>query len=142
MAINPWSEWQKMWRAGTMLSETLAASHTVMGHRQKAMEEAVSDPLGADHAELGRMVTEKGAAFGAAGVSLANDWWAMQSDISAQMMAIGNIMAGRAPGPRATQAMIARGQRIGSAALSSSIRAMAPVHRTASNNAKRLGKRR
>ena len=142
MAINPWSEWQKIWRAGTMLSETLAASHTVMGHRQKAIEEAVSDPLGADHAELGRMVTEKSAAFGAAGVSLANDWWAMQSDISAQMMAIGNIMAGRAPGPRATQAMIARGQRIGSAALSSSIRAMAPVHRTASNNAKRLGKRR
>lgn len=142
MAINPWSEWQKMWRAGTMVSETLAASHQVIGHRQKAIEEAVSDPLGADHAELGRMVTEKGAAFGAAGVSLANDWWAMQGDISAQMMAIGKIMAGRAPGPRATQAMIARGQRIGSAALASSIRAMIPVHRTATSNAKRLAKRR
>ena len=142
MAINPWSEWQKMWRAGTMVSETLAASHMVIGHRQKAIEQAVSDPLGADHAELGRMVTEKSAAFGAASVSLAHDWWAMQGDISTQMLAIGNIMAGRPPGPRATEAMIARGQRIGSAALASSIRAMAPVHRTATTNAKRLGKRR
>ena len=142
VTINPWSEWQKMWRAGTMLSETLAASHMVVSHRQKAIEEAVSDPLGADHAELGRMVTEKSAAFGAAGVSLANDWWAMQGDISAQMMAIGNLMAGRAPSPRASQAMITRGQRIGSAALASSIRAMAPVHRAATNNARRLSKRR
>lgn len=142
MAINPWSEWQKIWRAGTMMSETLAASHTVIGHRQKTIEQAVSDPIGADHAELGRMVTEKSAAFGAVGASLARDWWAMQGDISAQMVAIGNIMAGRPPGPSATQAMIARGQRIGSAALASSIRAMAPVHRAATTNAKRLGKRR
>ena len=142
MAINPWSEWQKMWRAGTMVSETLAASHQVIGHRQKAIEEAVGNPLGADHAELGRMVTEKGAAFGTAGVSLANDWWAMQGDIGAQMIAIGKIMEGRPPGPRATQAIIARGQRIGSAALASSIRAMTPVHRAATNNAKRLSKRR
>ena len=74
MAINPWSEWQKMWRAGTMVSETLAASHMVIGHRQKAIEQAVSDPLGADHAELGRMVTDKGTACAAAGASLSRDW--------------------------------------------------------------------
>ena len=88
------------------------------------------------------MVTEKGAAYAKAGTSLTGDWAAMQGDISAQMLAIGNIMAGRAPGPRATQALITRGQRIGSAALASSIRAMAPVHRAATNNARRLSKRR
>ena len=142
MRRDPWSEWQRLWRAGTMLSETMSATHAVVGHRRKTIETAISDPLGADYVELGRMVSEKTAAFGEAGASLSNDWFAMQRDWSAQAMALSKVMMGQLPGPRAAQAMIVRGQRIGSAALASGVRAMTPIHRAATANERRLGKKR
>ena len=126
-----------------MFRETLAASHKVVSHRQQTINAAINDPIGADHVELGRMVSEKATAFGAAGSSLARDWWAMQADFGAQATALGSMMMGQIPGPKAAQAMLARGQRIGSAALTSSTRAMTPIHRAATANERRLrrGKR-
>ncbi|HEV2043215.1 MAG TPA: hypothetical protein VGR05_00920 [Sphingomicrobium sp.] len=142
MRRDPWSEWQRLWRAGTMMSETMTASNAVVGHRSKTIETAMSNPLGADYVELGRMVTEKGAAFGAASASLSRDWFAMQRDWNAQGVAVAAMMMGQMPGPRAAQAMMARGQRLGSAALSSGVRAMIPIHRAATANERRLGKKR
>ena len=138
--VNPWIEWQRMIRAGTMLSETLSATQSVVGHRSKTIETAMSDPLSADYVELGRMVSEKSAAFGAAGASLSRDWLAMQRDWNAQAMALSQMMMGQVPGSRAAQAMVARGQRLGSAALSSGVRAMTPIHRAATVNEKRLAR--
>ena len=83
--INPWIEWQKMVRAGTMMSETFSATQAVVEHRTKTIETAMNDPMRADMVELGRMVSEKSAAFGAAGVSLSSDWFAMQRDWNAQI---------------------------------------------------------
>lgn len=140
--VNPWLEWQRMVRAGTMLSETLNATHRVVGHRSKTIETAMSDPLGADTVELGRMVSEKSSAFGAAGASLSRDWFAMQRDWNAQAIALSAMMMGQMPGPRAAQAMMARSQRLGSAALASGVRAMTPIHRAATANEKRLGRKR
>ena len=140
--VNPWVEWQRLMRAGTMMSETFLASQEVVGHRGKTIEGAISNPLTADHAELSRMVTEKGMAFGTAGASLARDWWRMQGEIGAQAIAIGQMMMGRVPSARATHAMLSRGQRLGSAALASSNRAMRPIHATATANARRLKKKR
>ena len=74
MPSIPWTEWQRLMRAGTMWGGTLAASQTVVAHRRKSIEAAMSDPINADHAELGRMVTEKGTACAAAGASLSRDW--------------------------------------------------------------------
>ena len=139
---DPWREWQRLIRAGTMWGETVSAAHAVVGHRTRTIETALNNPFAADHVELGRMMSEKGTAFGAAGASLARDWFAMQADLGAQTAALGKMMAGQLPTPRATQAMISRNQRLGSAALASSIRALGPVHRTATANAKRLGKKR
>jgi len=143
--VNPWLEWQRMVRAGTMLSETMTASQSVVGHRSKTIEAAMSDPMDADYVELGRMVSEKSNAFGAAGASLSRDWLAMQRDWNAQGAAVAgalsSMMMGRLPGPRAAQAMMARGQRLGSAALASGVRAMTPIHRAARANEKRLGKK-
>ncbi len=138
---DPWREWQRLVRAGTMWSETLSASQAVVGHRSKTIESALSDPFGADHAELGRMVSEKSAAFGAAGASLARDYFAMQADLGAQSAALGKMMMGQLPTPQAAQAMITRTQRLGTTAVASTIRAMTPVHRAATANAKRLGKK-
>jgi len=140
--IDLWRDWQRMMRAGTMWSETLSAAQAVVGHRSKTIEAALSDPFAADHAELGRMVSEKSTAFGAAGASLARDYLTMQADLSAQAAALGQMMMGRLPSPRATHAMVTRSQRLSSAALASSIRAMTPVHKAATANARRLGKRR
>ena len=124
------------------MSETMTASHAVVGHRSKTIESAMSDPMGADYVELGRMVSEKSAAFGAASASLSRDWFAMQRDWNSQAMAMSQMMIGQMPSARAAQAMIVRGQRLGSAALASGMRAMTPIHRAATANQKRLGKKR
>ena len=141
MRRDPWSEWQRLWRAGTMMSETMTASHAVVGHRSKTIETAMCDPLRADHAELARMVSEKAAAFGAAGASLSRDWLAMQRDWNAQTVAMSAVMMGRLPGPRGAQAMIMRGQRLSNAALASTNRALKPIHAAATANARRLRKK-
>ena len=120
--VNPWIEWQRMVHAGTMVSETMAASQAVVEHRSKTIESAMSDPLGADYVELGRMVSEKASAFGAASASLSRDWLAMQRDWTVQMTDLSNMMLGRMPGPSKAQAMIARGQRLSSAGLASGVR--------------------
>ncbi|MEO7813817.1 MAG: hypothetical protein ABIR87_00015, partial [Sphingomicrobium sp.] len=126
---NVWTEWQKMWRAGAMLSETMTASQAVVGHRSRTIEDAMSDPLRADYGELNRMVSEKATAFGAAGMSLSRDWLAMQRDWGAQVSDMSAMMFGKLPSPQKAQAMVNRSQRLGSAALASSVRAMTPIHR-------------
>ena len=140
--INPWVEWQKMVRAGTMVSETLAATQAVVEHRTKTIEAAMSDPMRADMVELGRMVSEKSAAFGLAGASLSRDWLAMQRDWSAQVSDLSAMMTGKMPSASAANAMVARGQRLGSAALASGMRAMTPIHKAATANQRRLGRKR
>ncbi len=140
--ISPWAEWQKMVRAGTMMSETFSATQAVVEHRTKTIETAMSDPMQADLVELGRMVSEKSAAFGLAGASLSRDWLAMQRDWSAQVEDMASMMFGTLPGPRKAQAMIARSQRLGSAALASGVRAMTPIHKAATLNERRLGRRK
>jgi hypothetical protein len=139
--IDYWNDWQRLVRAGTMWSETLTAAHAVVGHRRTTIEHALGDPFAADHVELGRMVSEKAAAFGAAGASLARDTLAMQADLVAQAAALGALMMGQLPTPGASRAMVDRSRRIGSAALASSLRAMAPVHKAATSNARRLGRK-
>ena len=139
--INPWAEWQKMVRAGTMLSETLSATQAVVEHRSRTIEQAMNDPMHADLVELGRMVSEKSSAFGAAGLSLSNDWFAMQRDWTAQMNDLSALMLGKLPGPGKAQAMMMRSQRLGSAALASGVRAMSPIHKAATANQRRLGRK-
>ena len=137
---NMWTEWQRLWRAGTMLSETMTASQAVVEHRSRTIEDAMSDPLGADYIELGRMVSEKATAFGAAGASRSRDWLAMQRDWGAQVSDVSAMMFGKVPGPQKTQAMIKRSERLGSAVLASSVRAMTPIHRAATANQRRLAR--
>ena len=138
---NPWTEWQKLWRAGTMLSETMTASQAVVEHRSRTIEGAMSDPLHADYGELNRMVSEKANAFGAAGMSLSRDWLAMQRDWGAQVSDVSAMMFGKLPSLQKSQAMMARSQRLGSAALASTVRAMTPIHKAATANQRRLARK-
>ena len=139
--INPWAEWQNMVRAGTMLSETLTATQAVVKHRSRTIEQAMVNPIGADLVELGRMVSEKSNAFGAAGASLSKDWFALQRDYYAQISDVSAMMLGKLPSPDRAQKMLARGSRLGNTALASSVRAMTPIHRVARANQRRLDRK-
>ncbi len=126
-----------------MMSETLEAAGRVVGVRQGTISSAFSDPLNADHVELALMVDEKTDAFASAGVALASSWLRMQSDVTAQAMALaGVVMSGRPPTPKVTRAMADRQRRIGNAALAGSIQALRPIHAAATANARRLKPRK
>ena len=138
---NPFALWSSMLNAGRMMSETAEAAQAVIASRSETIAAATRHPLDADTRELNRMVSEKGTAFASAGASLASDWNGMQSDLFAQAQAIGRLwMSGHLPTPRATGAILARGQRINERALSSGIKALRPIHATATANRKRLAK--
>ncbi|MEO5810473.1 MAG: hypothetical protein ABIR51_10550 [Sphingomicrobium sp.] len=140
---NPFALWTGWLRAGRMVGETIQASHAVIAKRGETIAEAARDPLAADHAELTRMVAEKGAAFAKAGTSLAGDWAAMQADVAAQMRAMSAFwLGGRLPSAAAAGAMIDRSARISQRALASGVKALRPIHATATANQRRLSNKK
>ena len=137
--IDPFRMMTDMIKAGRMLGETLDAANAVVAKRGETIAAAASDPLHADHRELALMVTEKGRAFAKSSATMAGDLMSMQSDLMRQSQAIGSIMlSGRVPTFAAAGAIIDRGARINQRALSSSIRALKPIHAAATANQRRL----
>lgn len=139
---NPFALWSSWLNAGRMVGETLDAAQAVISSRSETIASATRNPLDADVNELGLMVSEKNKAFTTAGKSLASDWGGMQSDLMAQAQAFGSLWMGGVGMPGTAMAMIARSQRINEQALASGIRALRPIHATATANQRRLGKRR
>jgi hypothetical protein len=146
--FDPFSSWTRMLGAassvaatGRHMSETLSASQEVIAKRTAMMQ----SPLTADYAELGRMIPEKIDAFSIAGIAVATQWWAMQAECLAEAQHIAGLaMRGRAPSldewstlasRNAAHAlrMIERGAALGASAV-------APIHRSATGNARRLRK--
>ena len=140
--IDPFRMMTNMMKAGRMLSETLDASSAVVAKRGRTIAAAANDLFNADHRELALMVTEKGRAFAKSGSTMAGDWMSLQSDLMRQSQAIGSIMlSGRVPTFAAAGAIIDRGARINQRAISSSIRALKPIHAAATANQRRLKSR-
>ena len=138
--MNMFSFWSDLMKAGRMVGETLDASQSVIASRSETIAEATCNPFEADTRELNMMVTEKGSAFAKSGAILANDWSKLQGEMFAQTAALGSLwMSGRPPSFRTAQSIAARSQRIGTRALSSGVRALRPIHATATANKKRLG---
>ena len=139
--MNPFSIWTDMLKAGRMVGETLDASQSVIASRSGTIAEATRNPLKADTRELNMMVAEKSKAFAKSGAILASDWTRLQGEMFAQAQALGSLwISGRPPSFGAVQSIAARSQRIGTRALSSGVRALRPIHATATANKKRLGK--
>lgn len=137
---NPWAAWTDMWNAGLMMNEMLCASGRVIERRGQVIGRAFDRPEKGDALELQRMVNEKTEAFALAGNSLARDWWAIQGDLAAQSMELGQaMMSGRLPRSRS---FAARQQRLADHALASSVRALRPIHKAATANDRRLGRKR
>jgi hypothetical protein len=117
-------------RAGTgmMMSafhfgEMMLAAQHVVGRRSAIIADACRDPARADHAEMAKMGAEKIAAFGEAASTLWAEWMALQLDLGRSLA--GGHSARRSVG-MATRMMGAGGK------------ALAPIHKRATANAKRL----
>lgn len=130
-----------MVEAGMKFSEMMLASQRVIGTRLDLINAALRSPLEGDYAEFGRMVPEKMAAFSASGIALSDDWRKAQADLFDQWrewltLMTGVPTAGRlsAFGERSTR----RGARAMVRSMSAGGRALKPVHKTATANARRL----
>ncbi len=138
--------WSRMIDSGIALSQTgyrfaelMQASTDVIAHRSADMADAARDPLHGDYQEMARMVPEKVAAFGSAAASAADDLRLIQADAFAnwrQMAAIAT--SGRAPRLADLDAIGNRTVRMTERALAAGGKAMRPVHKAATGNAKRL----
>jgi hypothetical protein len=146
MTMNPFDFWAGMWRGGQAMmdtaskaAETVEAAGTVIDSRSRMLAKMAHDPTRAGYAELSRMVPEKIAAFSQAGTSVFEDLQAVQTHAMANWMMISMIaLKGRVPTAREigiltsrSTAIIERGARAGG-------KALAPVHRGATSNARRL----
>ena len=130
-----------MFEAGMKFSEMMVASHSVIGTRTRLIHAAARDPLSADSAELGRMVPEKVAAFTRSGAALAREWRKAQAEIFDQWSEFGAFLSD-VPTVGRISDFHSRSSQRGARAIERSMgaggRALAPVHRTATVNARRL----
>ncbi|MBB5684144.1 hypothetical protein [Sphingobium boeckii] len=150
MTASPFDMWTRMMTAGLdmaatgqRMNETLVAAGSVVRHRGETIDAAMRNPLTADHAELGLMMSEKTEAFASAGMAMATDIMKLQMDMFAQAGAVAAVMAtGRLPSSQTANAIAQRSERILVRAMGSGGRALAPIHAKATANAKRLAKRK
>ncbi|TVV70906.1 hypothetical protein [Sphingomonas solaris] len=128
---------------GVKVSEIALASGVVVGARLWLIGAALRNPFSGDYRELGRMVPEKVFALAQSGIALVDRIGAAQRDMMAQMVDSENLIVGGVPTP-ATLVKLAtetgkRGTRAMMWPLTTSDAALAPVHRTVTSNARRLG---
>jgi hypothetical protein len=134
-------------QVGLEAAEMAVAAGTVIGFRMGLIAAAGQNPLAADHAELGRIIPEKVVAFSAAGLAAMEAYWSLQRDLGTYMSDVGRMMtAGRLPLPSelaelAERTSIDAARFVGSGVEMTSA-AMAPLHRKARSNARRLARRK
>lgn len=134
-----------MFEASMKFGEMMLASQSVIETRVGLMDEAVRNPLDGDYAELNRMIPEKMAAFSLSGAALAQEWRKAQGEMFDQWREFGTLM-GSVPTLGRINAFNQRSSHRGTRALVRSMEAggvaLAPVHKSATANARRLKKRR
>lgn len=148
--IDPFSAWSRMFAAGVEMQstwlrglETVQASGAVIGARTDKMRDAATSPLTTDVAEFARMVPEKVEAFGRSAQSVARDGMAMQAAWATQMQRVGAMMLmGRMPTMGEASRLMSQSTDYAIGAMTAGAKlgrgALAPVHRTATGNARRL----
>lgn len=150
--IDPFSAWSRLYDAGVEMQstwlrglETVQASGAVIGVRTGKMRDAAEVPLTADVAELARMVPEKVEAFSRSASAVARDAAAMHAAWMVQMQRVGAMMlTGRVPTLSEAGRLVAQSADFGVGAVAAGAKlgrgALAPVHRTATGNARRLSR--
>ena len=131
---------------GIKATEMTTAAGSVIRERVAMMTAACCNPVGADYAELERMVPEKVSAFSEACAAVFDEWRAFSNDVGDYMFHIGRAMtAGRPPIPSEALDLAARtsahGARVAMSPLAAVAVALMPFHRIATSNASRLAGR-
>lgn len=148
--FDPFSAWSRLVSASFEMAqttmkvvETINASSQVVSTRSDMIGTAMRSPLDANHRELGRMVPEKVEAFSHSGAAIVTAWWGMQTAWLIEMQHLAGVsMRGRpltAPellDLSSRQMAYAVGSVETAARLGSG--AVAPIHRKATSNARRL----
>lgn len=146
MQATPLGYWMGLWssgvtmaRSGFAFSEMMSASATVVDSRSRSILDAARDPLNGDYAELGEMVTEKIEAFSQAGAAAMNDVRGMQADVFDNWHQLVAIATGsRLMSPNEFGAWATRSTRMIDRAANAGGKALAPIHKKATANARRL----
>ncbi|MNU49098.1 Phasin protein [compost metagenome] len=151
--MNPIARAARTARAG---QETAEASAQVIARRLAIMGEALADPLRADHAELGRMGTEKVEALTASAGAVASgaldladqgrriaDRESLEASAHLARLARADSLAGAAAlqtawGLGLWSRAVADSWTMGDAMLKLQAQALSPIHAAAVANAKRL----
>jgi hypothetical protein len=120
----------------TQAGELAFAAPQVVAHRVMRMLQAGHNPSARDRREFSLMSAEKLAAFNESWVAMGAECWRMQQQF---MFSIWRAWAASWAGVPARWPSLAPGQH---AALTLASRGLAPVHRRAVANAKRLGRSR
>jgi hypothetical protein len=132
---------------GLAAAETAVAAWMVIAMRLGMIAAAGGDPGRAETAELRRMVVEKVYAFSEAGTAALREWSALQGELTEYALFLwGAAARGRPPdagelGELAERSAL-HGLRLATSTIGASAVALAPVHRKATANARRLARRR
>jgi hypothetical protein len=124
--------------------ELAVAAATVIAERVGMMAEVARDPIGANYAEFDRMISEKIVAFAASGAALSDAWWRSQRHLGDFLSDLGGAMM--SPQPPSGAELFERASAHHAAVAESAVRAagsaLAPLHRSARANARRLARKR
>lgn len=144
---SPLATWSHMFAIGFDMqrtwmkaAETLLASQRVVDARTILIRNAGQSPLTGDYRELSRMVPEKIEAFTQSGAALTQNMAAVHQAFLSQGQAMAAAMLSGNPfwmlqGSRQALSSLDVISRLGAATL-------APIHKTATANARRLAKRK
>ncbi len=148
--FDPFSSWSRLMAAGLSMTgtgvrvmETLGAANAVIAARTPIINAAIRSPLTGDHVELGLMVPEKVEAFSHAGSAMVTAWWQAQSLWIGHMQHLGGMaLRGRTPTPGEIVDLNNRMAGLTLDGIEAAARmgttVLAPVHRKAAANARRL----
>jgi hypothetical protein len=144
--MTPFDFWTGMWRTGASMAqtgftmaETLGAAGHVIDSRSRTIANASRSPFTADYAELGRMIPEKIEAFSQGARASVADLQAVQSHMVANWQTLLQAsFSGRLPSGKEIETMTRRNASIAEHLSQAGSKALAPVHRAATANAKRL----
>lgn len=116
----------------------MASAQRVIAARLPTLVAAAHDPLGADHAEMRLMVTEKVGAFGTSARSMKASSDAVHRATNANARALGRVAAGHILWPGDWMALVEKNLAAAAALAAAPAAAFAPLHRGVTVNEKRL----
>ncbi len=125
-------------KLGNDLAETMTGAQRVVAARLPMMGMAITDPINADHRELGKMVTEKVAAFRTSGRSVESAGRAARAAATSNAKALGTLAGGGLLWPQDWLRLFETNVAAAAAIATLPAAALAPIHHGVVSNDKRL----